>query len=448
MAITTIFDISQKALLNNQSAIDTTAKNIANVNTEGYKRRQVKNYSISGFGYLSGTMGQEEFTRIRNGFVDNRLRMEQDNLEKYETSQRVFTNIESILGEPSDSALQNVMMEFWNSWNDLANDPENSSAKTVVKDKAVLLTNTFNRIYSDYQNLQEQIGYDINDKVKQINQLIGQIDSINDRLGSNSTADLLDQRDALIDELSTLMNIDIHEYENNSISLSVGGHILVSDNYATEIEPSVSYENGFSNYQLTVAGGSKSISVEGGSLGALLEINNNNIPDYISQLDTLAISLANRVNQLHSLGYNSNGESGTHFFSRNIQGANDFSVDKDIINDPSKIATAQSSGASGDNAIALAICDVQHERLLNGMTLSDSYSALVGEIGSQLRESTFLVDSQTMVVENLKNQRDAISGVSLDEELTRLIEFENAYRAASRLIETADMMIESLLQSV
>ncbi len=446
MAITTIFDISQKALLNNQAAIDTTAKNIANVNTEGYKRRQVTNYNITGFGSANGQPGQDEFYRIRNVFVENRLRMEQDNLEKYETSQMVLENIESIIGEPSDSGLQNIMMEFWNAWNDLANDPENPAAKTVVKDKAVVMAHTFNRVYSDFRSLQEQIGYNINEKVDRVNQIISQIYNTNERLGSNSTSDLLDQRDILIDELSTLIDINVHEYENNGITISVGGQILVSDNYCSEIDADATYNNGFSDYKLSIGSNPNTVAINGGSLGALLEINNIHIPNYVEQLNTVAVSLANRVNQIHSLGYNSAGETGISFFSKNIQGANDFSVHEDILSDSTGIATAQSVGASGDNAIALAICDIQQERLIGGMTISDTYNSLVSEVGSQLRESTFMADSQALVMENLKNQRDAVSGVSLDEEMAKLIEYENAYQAASRLIQTANLMLETLLE--
>ncbi len=448
MAITTIFDISQQALLNNQSAIDTTAKNIANINTEGYKRRRVEMTNTTGLSNVNSYLERDDLSRIRNIFVDNRLRMEHENLGKYETSQMVLNNIESIFGEPLDSGLQNIMMEFWKAWNDLANNPESQTAKTVVKDKAVMMTNTFNRIHSDFRNLQEQIGFDINEKVSEVNQLIEQIGSLNQRLSADSSADLLDQRDALIDKLSELIDIDIREYSNREITISLSGQILISQNYSSKLVSTVNYSNNFSFYEFHVENGETPLDIDGGSLGALLKVNNQDIPEYIEQLNTLAKTMANRVNQVHSLGYNIYGKNKVNFFESNVQGAADFRVSSDILNDPSRIATAQSSGSSGDNTIALAIYDIQNEKLINGATLSDFYGSLISNVGSQVREATFLTESQTKIVENLQNQRDAISGVSLDEEMAALIQYENAYMAASRLIQAADTMIKALLDVV
>jgi flagellar hook-associated protein 1 FlgK len=448
VAITTVFDISKQALLNSQSAIDTTAKNITNINTEGYKRRRVETSNFLGMGNTSSNLDQDDLCRIRNIFIDHRLLMEQENLSKYETSETLLNNVESIFGEPLDSGLGNILTEFWNSWNDLANNPESQTAKTVVKDKAVMLTNTFNRLYSDLQDLQQQIGFDINEKTNKVNQLLQQIDSLNQHLSAHSSADILDQRDAVTAELAKLIDIDIRENSNHEITISLDGQILISQSYSTKLVSTVSTENGFSSYEFRLENGQTPLNIDSGSLGALLEINNQNIPDYIDQLNTLATTLANRVNQLHSLGYNSNGENQVNFFEPNIQGAGDILVSADIVNNPSRIATAKSAGSSGDNTIALAIYNIQNEKLISGSTLSDFYNALVSTVGSQVNESSFMTTSQTKIVENLQNQQDAISGVSLDEELAALIEYENAYQAASRLIKTADNLIETLLEVI
>jgi flagellar hook-associated protein 1 FlgK len=448
VAITTVFDISKQALLNSQSAIDTTAKNITNVNTEGYKRRRVETSNYLGIRNTSSNLDQDDLSRIRNTFIDHRLLMEQENLGKYETSGTLLNNIESIFGEPLESGLGNIMSEFWNAWNDLANDPESQTAKTVVKDQAVMLTNTFNRLYANLQDLQQQIDFDINEKTNEVNQLLQQVDSLNRRLSTHSSADILDQRDAVINKLSKLVDIDVRENSSHEITISLDGQILISQNYSADLIGTVSYENGFSSYEFRLENGQTPLNIDGGSLGALLEINNQNIPDYIDQLNILATTLANRVNQIHNLGYNSNGENKVNFFEPNIQEAADIQVSSDILDDPSLIATAKSAGSSGDNTIALAICNIQNEKLINGSTLSDFYNALISTVGSQVNEASFMTQSQTKIVENLQNQQDAISGISLDEELAALIEYENTYQAASRLIKTADIMIESLLNVI
>ena len=340
MAITTIFNISKQALLNNQSAIDTTAKNITNINTEGYKRRRVETSNYLGMGQVSNNLKQDDLCRIQNTFIDHRLLIEQENLGKYETNKMLLKNIESIFGEPLDSGLGNIMLEFWNAWNDLANNPESQTAKTVVKDKAVMLTNTFNRLYTDLHDLQEQIGLNINEKINEVNQLLQQIDSLNRRLNAHSSADLLDQRDAVIEQLSKLVDINVRKNSNHEVTISLDGQILISSNYSTKLVNTVGYKNDFSVYEFRLENGQTPLNIDGGSLGALLEVNNQNIPDYIDRLNTLATTLANRVNQVHNLGYNSYGENQVNFFVPNVQRAADLQVSADILKDAFRIATA------------------------------------------------------------------------------------------------------------
>jgi len=92
--------------------------------------------------------------------------------------------------------------------------------------------------------------------------------------------------------------------------------------------------------------------------------------------------------------------------------------------------------------------DLQFESILNGRNISEFYHTLLNRIGNQVEEARAQESSQELIVNNLKNQRDSISGVSLDEEMTKLIEFETAYKAASRLVQTIDEMAQSVLNMV
>lgn len=447
MAITRVFDISQRALQDSKRAIDTISKNIANVNTEGYKRRSVDTENRTGMRTANGADIQA-LMRSRNVFIENQLIREQGGLGKYESDASILTNIESIFGEPGQSGLQNLMSEFWNSWNDLANDPESQSARIVVRDKAIMMTNTFNRIYSDLHSMQQEMSSEIGNTVTQVNKLINQIDTLNQQYTISKSADILDQRDLILNKLSKLIDIEIKNNSGSNLVVSLDGKILVSDDYVGQIVTDINYENGFPSYTFTLDTSQKAIDIEGGSLGSILDINNSYIPNYMYKLDTMASSLANRVNQVHRNGYNLDGETGINFFTANINGAADIAVNSEIIEDSSLIASAGSSSSAGDGSIAQAVYDVQFEKVLENGTLSDYYNSLITQVGHQVSEAEFLSESQKHIVESLQNQQDSVSGVSLDEELAKLIEFQNAFQAASRLVSAADEMIKSILNMI
>jgi len=445
MSISRIFDISRRALQTTRWSIDTTANNIANINTDGYTRRRA---DLSGIAFGLNGMNSANMVRVRQRFVEGQLSSENQNLAKYKSDEMIMTQIEGILGEPLESSLSNVLSEFWNSWNDLANEPESQPVRSLVRDKGVLLSNTFNRLHKDLRNLQGQVNNDIQNKVTQVNQLVSQIHSINEQVGANMSGDLLDQRNVLVSDLSTLINIDTRESDSGEMTISTGGQILVSGNYKNELVAETTSENGLLNIKISLGESNHQANITSGDLGSLLEIHGNQIPDIIKKLNILAVSTAKQVNQVHSSGFNLNGMSGINFFADNISGADDFKVSEEIFRDPSLIATSSEVDSTGDGSIAQAISDIKFESCVQDNTISDFYNTLISHIGNRVQEAQFMRRSQEMVVQNLENQRDSISGVSLDEEMTKLVEYEQAYQAAARLITTVDEMVQTVLNMV
>ncbi len=449
MSISRIFDISKRSLLSHQSAINTTAKNIANVNTEGYKRRRV-NLSQLGFGFsgLSGSMSPKGVDRIRQQFAESQLWYENQNLGKYRTDEMLLTRTEDIYGEPGDSGLANVLTEFWNSWNDLANNPESQSVRSLVRDKGVLLANTFNRLHSDLKNFQKQISVDVQEKVKQVNRLINQIRTINEQMGVSASDDLLDQRDLIISELSQLLNIETRENQDGIVTVSTSGQILVSGSDVNELDTEVSTQDRALSVNVIFKFGNRPTNITSGELGSMIGVINEHIPEQIDQLNILAKSLSERVNAVHSSGYNLDGITGIDFFKSGITQADELKVSDAVLEDATLIATSAAAEEAGDGSIAQSIFDIQFESVVQNNTVADFYNSLISRVGGRVKEAAFLSNSQEMVVQNLQNERDAVSGVSLDEEMTKLIEYERAYQAAARMISSADEMIQTVLNLV
>ncbi|HDY75559.1 MAG TPA: flagellar hook-associated protein FlgK [Candidatus Marinimicrobia bacterium] len=446
MSISRIFETTKRSLLTQQLAINATANNIANVNTEGYTRRRIDLSRLSlGF----NGMDSEATMRVRNRFLENQLWYEKQELGKNSMNEMLFQQIEGILGEPSDSGLSNIMTEFWNSWTNLASNPESDSARTLVKDKGVLLGNTFNRLDKNLKNLQLQTGQEIQQKVNEINGIVNQIKGINKQIRAQRSNDLLDRQDMLINQLASKIDIQVNESNNGVVTIVAGGNILISGSYSNQLHVKTSQAtNGVFHIEIEMTNGNKKANITSGELGGLLEVHNDHVAGYIDKLNTMAISLKDVVNNIHSSGYNLDGVTGIDFFNDNISGAGDFAVSDEIIFDPSLVATSSTVDTPGDGSIAQLVADLQNSDTTNGTTLSDFYNSLVTELGNKVQEAQFVRENQERIVEQLNNQKAAVSGVSLDEEMTNLIQYERAYQAAARMISTVDDLMDTVLRMV
>lgn len=451
MSISNLMGSSRVALSAYQTAIATTSKNISNVGNPDYVRRRTDIGSLispsSGLGFNES----DSVERIGSGFIQRQLWYKNQFLGKYETDEMIYSQIETLFNEPSNSGLASMMSEFWNSWSDLGNDPESNTARAIVKDKASLLTNSFNQLSSDMKTMAREVGNDISDTVDQVNKLLFEIRSLNDSMGANASYDLEDSRDGAITKLSKLMNIEVRESKAGIVSITTGGNVLVplvNNDFVNELKVTIPRYADYAGVNVAFAEGGSVNAITGGTLGSLLEVQNHNIPDYLDDLDNLAVAMATKVNTLHRSGYNLADDTGVNFFDPNVTGAESFVVSDAIISDPSLIATSSATGESGNGNIANAISELQNGYHVDNVKFSDFYNTMVSEVGSKVQEANFLRISQEMVVTAIQNNRDSISGVSLDEEMSNLIKYEQAYQAASRMIAVADELIQSVLNLI
>ncbi|KAA3617590.1 MAG: flagellar hook-associated protein FlgK [Calditrichaeota bacterium] len=449
MSISSLFEIGRRSLSGYQTAIDTTSNNIANSNNEGYTRRRVdlnNLTTINGFAGFGSGVDASSLSRMREKFAEYSLWRENHNLGKYEKTETLLTQIESIFGDDSDGSLQNVLSEFWNSWNDLATEPESESYRTLVKNKGQLLANTFRSTHTRVVKLQRQLDPELYESVAMINKMSEQLLEINQQLRLGNSPDLMDRRDQLITDLSHIINIDVKEKDNGEVSILFGGHILISENKANALEVNIDRTNNLHAATITFKDSDFEPDIDGGSLSGLLNVFNENIPNYLDQLDTLANSISEQVNSAHSAGYNLAGTTGINFFNSGSSGAANLQMNQAVINDPTLIATRGATEGVGANSVAESIFNLQFDTFVANETPADFYISLVTEIGSEIDDASFLRYSQELITQQLQNQRDEISGVSLDEEMTKLVQYEQAYQAAAKIIQTVDEMINTVLE--
>jgi flagellar hook-associated protein 1 FlgK len=186
----------------------------------------------------------------------------------------------------------------------------------------------------------------------------------------------------------------------------------------------------------------------GGKLGAYIELQGSIIPACISDINEFASSLAASVNDLHRTGFDVYKNTGLDFFTIDAdpdKAAATISVNAAIVADVNRIAA--SASVTQDGEMASRIAAVRDEMIMNGntATLNSFLSTMVGQIGQRAASAKTDNDHQTAMLNNLTNQRESISGVSIDEEMINLIKYQMGYNAAGKLVKTTTDMLETLM---
>lgn len=451
-----VFETARRSLFAQRDAMDVTSHNIANANTPGFTRQRADLTTTAPLpdriGLLGTGVGMTSVSRLREKFIDSQYRVTSSTLNNSGTQTRVFSQIEAIVNEPSETGLQSMMQGFYESWQALASTPEDMGSRQVVIQSAVSLSNGIRQVYSGMSQLRSDLKEEVVTNVQRINTLASEIADFNEKIVTMTNAnmsanDLMDTRDLKIDELSALANIRTLQDTKGSINISIGGVSIVSqtDTLALAVK-----DSGTSLAVVGADSGNPAL-ISNGELGGLLTQYNTVIPGYQSSIDELSQSIMDSVNTLHTAGYGLKAAStdpsaptGTLFFTSYGNGV--LTVNPNLEDDPALIA-ASASGAAGDNTQATAIANIFTAATMSGGTVSHNqfYTALAGKIGSDTSSAEREETNQELILTQISNQKNSFSGVSLDEEMTNMIKFQRAYEASAKLIKTVDDMMSTII---
>ena len=413
-------------LMAQQEALDVTGENIANANTEGYSRETVllrpsKPIDIPAISSRTGEGAQlgtgvsvETISRIRNTYLDAQYRTQNSALGAANTQAEELSQAQSAFNEPSTSGLASQISAFWSAWSELANAPSVATKQDVVG-AGEQLADMFHQVSAQLTTISTQAGEqyaaltgpsgEVQQDANQIAQLNGQI-KLDEEAGEPPN-ELLDQRDLLLDKLSSLASVTVVKQADGTDTVSFGD----------AAKPLV--EGGAVNWpqELTPAAG--------GRLGALLGLTAPGGPlaSYQEALDGVAAGIASAVNALHT---------STPFFTGTTAATLQVAVKA------AQVQTSSTAGVGG-NDVALAIA------ALRGGAAEQDYSGLVGKVGSDVKGARDEQTNLQSTVTAIGNQRQSVSGVSLDEEMTNLISFQRGYEASARTMTAMDSMLETLI---
>ena len=452
MALTKIFDISSRSLAVYRRALEVTSHNIVNSANENYSRQRIMletetSNLTAGIVWGNGVK-IDSVQRMRDKLVDAHILTTNQKFSDSNRQSALIGQIEDVFSEPSDLGISNLMTTYFNSFSELAVTPNSLPLRTNVLNAANNLSAKVTTINESLASLKGDIKQEFNQKVNEVNSLLKQIHQINYEQFSNAyngvpVNDLLDQRDALVDQLSQLVNINVVYDNTNSAVISIGGALAVDRMHSADF---VAEEvNGKLN--LKVKDGSYPIVLTGGELNALSNVYSKKIPAYQEKLDTVINSLVEAVNAQHVSGYTITDpqETGLNFFEGYVNG--ELIINQEILDDPNKIAIS-ADGTEGNGDIALAIAQLTDTKLIGGNTLQESYSSLINDIGNDGMLQNNYTSANQIVLDELDQLKASQSGVSVDEEMTNVLKFQRTYEASAKLITIADDMLRTILEMV
>ncbi len=470
-----------RALQTMQMAIQTTGHNTANAATPGYSRQRVifststpytipTHYRDMAAGQVGTGVTASAIRRYRSEFLDTQIRQQTWSLKGWETRQNVLQQVEVVLNEPSDTGISAHLGNFFSAWQDLAATPDSMAARAYVAETAAEFSGTLRQAYGQLDALRSDLNDRLEMQVTSINDLAHRIADLNESIAhveslGQQPNDLRDERDAVLKELSGMLNVTIGETDSGSYWVSTGGRMLVADRSVREMAVEKDTANDLL-YKVTWADTGETVTVKGvpldsnltasgekvleGALGGTFVARDLIINRKMSQLDDIATAVMNAVNSTHQTGYDINGNAtaGQDFFTGT--GARDIEVSAFIDSDYGHIATAGAPNAPGDGSVALAIYQLSDAPLMNGGTtkVGDFYRAVIGELGQDTQQANIMTQNHQLLVDHLQNRQEQIAGVSLDEESVHLLEYQRTYQAAARVMTTVDEMLDKVINGM
>ncbi len=451
MSLTSSLSIVVGALQTEQAGLAVVTNNIANVNTPGYTR-EVANFEeapVVTIGNLQFGTGVDlaGIQSIRDNVLQLRLNQEAQNQGRLDSLNTGLNQIQPLFNESSGSGLQSLLSQFFNSFQQLAAQPTNSGLRQAVISSAQSLAAGVRQTSSALQTQQQSANQDVVQTVSQINQLTAQIATLNAQIAGPTAPGrqpnaLIDHRALLINQLSQLVDVQQITADGTGVTLTTtGGAALVvgvqSFNLTTQ--------TGANGLQDVFAQGKDITStIRGGNLAGDLQLRDREIPSLQSSLDTLAFGVANSVNTQNAAGFDLNGNPGGNIFAPPAALAGAALHLTVAIADPNLIA-ASADGTAGNNANATALGNLQSQNIVAGQNPINFYSGIVFQIGNDSANASAGLSSEQLIIQQLQDQQNAVSGVSLDQEGANLVQFQNAYGAAARVATVIAQLLQTTI---
>lgn len=461
----------------NQKSIEITGNNIANVNTEGYSRQTADLVTYPAMNFGSFFIGQgvkiTNVSREHDVFIERQINNKAVDYGYQDALTRPLSELERVLTITEDNISTDID-NFFDSLQELSADPSDLVQRNNVILQGEILATSFNNAINDLGAIQENINNTILSKLDKVNSQLVEIADLNDRIYAievqgQSANSARDQRELVVKELAKTLGAQAREEANGMVSLNLpGGLPLVQANMPMRIVAQTSGNQ--MTLQLEAGGILRNLDSRnlGGAFEGLIEIRDHFIPELVGDLDKLAYELSTQVNLQHQAGGALDSSTGNFFFNmppnyvasppapppsaaEYAGAARRIEV---VLSDPAKIAAGAAPDpgpppgnvAPGDNSNALILSNIGDTYLIGGTdTFTSLYGKIAAKIGVESNQNQLSLKGSQDALDQLENFRESLVGVSLEEEMVSLIQFQRGFQSSAKFLSTVDEMMVSLL---
>lgn len=489
---------TSSAIQAHSKSVELAGKNIANINNPNYARQRITTSSITTTtGNETNTVTSRELQQLRDSFLDSQIVQESSFLSSFEARDDRLRELLGVLGEsidrvndpsfvsdkPSDDgSLRAGINKFFNAFENFAARPTDQASRSVVMQAAEDLVNNFNRTDARLDSLEGSIETEIATEVTSLNNRLSELSDLNRKIarvelvsGANSAADLRDERQGLLEEIAEFAQVEVQDVPGSNGQVSVN----LRDTNGDQVEilrPGFAPEPVFydaPNNVFRTSNSSLDIDLGAGKLPALQQVLGEDLADLRGRIDNLANTIATEVNEIYYQAFVPAGADPAvpeiSFFAEptpppSVSGTPS-TVDAGSIalyagsTDPlvtdsvpltQASLRASDSAFAGSNGIALAIAGLSEQDLsaLGGIQLSEFITQTSVDLGQEIESNGNQMRVQEDVDALIKDRRAQVSGVSLDEEMANLVQYQRAFQASSRVFNVMSEMLETVVNQL
>lgn len=467
----------QTSLEVNQKSLEVIGNNIANVNTEGYSRQEAviaphPSLTIGDF-FIGNGVHIGDVQREHDVFIEQQIREKAVDFGFQDALTRPLSELERIF-KVSDNSLSTDIDNFFDSLQELSADPSDLVQRNNVILQGNSLATSFNNIDTELSNIQENINDTVISKLNDVNSQLDELADLNQRIfnieSTGQTANgARDQRDKVLRDLSITLGAESYIASNGMASVQLpGGLPLVQGNMAMKITAETTGTR--LSLKLHAGGSVKDITQHtiGGEFRGYMEIRDNFIPELREDLDKLAYELSVQVNLQHMAGGGLDSSTGNVFFTvppnyvASPPGPPPTAAEYNgaaramqvAITDPVKVAAAAAPDpgppvgtvSPGDNRNALILSNIGDTYLVDGTdSFTSMYGLMAAKVGVESNQNQLSLKGAEDALVQLDNFRDGLVGVSLEEEMIELIQYQRGFESSAKFLSIVDEMMESVI---
>lgn len=467
----------QTALEVNQKSLEIVGNNIANVNTEGYSRQEavIAPHPALNFGdfFIGNGVHIGDVQRAHDVFIEQQIREKAIDFGYQDALTRPLTELERVF-KITDDSLSTDIDNFFDSLQELSANPSDLVQRNNVILQGKSLATSFNNVDTELSNIQENINDTVISKLDDVNAQLNELADLNQRIfnieSTGQTANgARDQRDQVLRDLSITVGAESYIASNGMVSAQLpGGLPLVQGNMAMRI--SAETNGSLLSLKLHAGGSIKDITQNtiGGEFLGYMEMRDSFIPELRADLDKLAYELSSQVNLQHMAGGGLDSSTGNEFFTvppnyvasppgppptaaEYLGAARAMEV---AITDAAKVAAAAAPDAGppvgtvspGDNRNALLLSNIGDTYMVDGTdSFTSMYGSMAAKVGVESNQNQLSLKGAEDALVQLDNFRDGLVGVSLEEEMIELIQYQRGFESSAKFLSIVDEMMDTVI---